>query len=182
MQPSTVLQPSSVRPITPCFIISAYSFISLFLIPFPTHFMFPIFVLFHVPCPDPRSEPQTLIPNSRSTFPILFYFASCPLVLFSFLCFFARTHARFPRPCYVPFNTYTSKTSCMFLSLKLHRLSPLNSCLSHPNLPNSLETPPIQIEDKRMSGGKASKLKPHPRRTLLSAVIIGSSRELLVTL
>ena len=38
VQPSTVLQPSSVWPIIPCFIISAYSFISSSLIPFPHAF------------------------------------------------------------------------------------------------------------------------------------------------
>ena len=53
-QSPTVLQPSSVWPIIPCFIISAYSFISLFLIPFPHAFHVSNICLFHVP------HPQTL--------------------------------------------------------------------------------------------------------------------------
>ena len=78
----------------------------------PTHFMFLIFILFHVPIPDPCF----LTPNPN---PVPFYFASRPLVLFLFLYFCARTHAHFPRPCYALFDTYTFITSCMFLSLKL---------------------------------------------------------------
>ena len=85
-----------------------------FLIPFLTPFphTFHVSNICLVSCSPPRSLSQT--PN-----PVPFYFASCPLVLFSFLCFSARTHARFPQPCYVPFDTYMSITSCMFLSLKL---------------------------------------------------------------
>ena len=44
------------------------------------------------------------------------------------------------------------------------------------------EPPSVQIEDKGMSGGKASKLKPCPRQTLPSAIIVGSSGKPQVTL
>ena len=111
VQPSTVLQPCLVCPIIPRFIISAYSFISPFLIPFPHAFHVSNIRFVSCSPPQPRSDP-------RSPIPVLFYFASRPLVLFSFLCFSAQTHAHFPRPCYVPFDTYTLITSCMFFSLK----------------------------------------------------------------
>ena len=112
VQPPTVLWPGLVQSVNPHFIISAYLFISPFLILLPH--MFHVSEVCFVSCLPPRTPFRT--PNP---IPIPFYFASRPLVLFLSLCFSAQTHARFPRPCYVPFNTYTSIVSCMFLSLKL---------------------------------------------------------------
>ena len=130
------------------------------------HFMFLIFVLFHVPHPNPHSVLLHITSPCSIFVPMLFCPNPCP----------------FPSTLLCSFDTYTFITSCMFPSLNQHRLSPLNSHPFHPNLPNSLEPPSIQIEDKRTSGGEASKLKPRPCRTLLLAVIVGSSRELQVTL
>ena len=104
---------SLVQSITPCFIISAYSFISLFLIPFPHMFHVSIFVLFHVPCPNPHSEPQT--PNPKPHSILLHITSPCSIFVPMLFC---------PNPCPFPstllcsFNTYTFITSCKFPSLK----------------------------------------------------------------
>ena len=82
--------------------------------PVPPHiscFRYSSCFMFPAPIPVPNPKPWTLNP-------VPFYFASRPLILVLLLCFSAWTHAHFPQPCYVPFNTYTSITPCMFLRLK----------------------------------------------------------------
>ena len=128
---------------------------------------------FPYPIPVPNPKPQTPFHSTLHCIPlVLFLF---PL-LFPTLCPFSSTLLCSFRYLYVNNFLYVSSV------WNWHRLSPLNSSLSHLNLPNSLESPPIQIEDKRTSGGEASKLKPRPRRTLPSAVIVGSSGKPRVTL
>ena len=90
-QPPTVLWPGSVRPIIPCFIIPAYSFISPFLIPFLHAFHVSDIRLVYVP--HPRSPFRTPNPESHSiplriTFP-LFYFHF--LLLIPILCLLSMT-------------------------------------------------------------------------------------------
>ena len=75
----------------------------------PTHFMFPIFICFMFPVPDPCSVPL------RIAF-LLLYFC------FHY-CF--RPYAHFPWPCYVPFDTYTLITSCMFSQSEINIDCPL---------------------------------------------------------
>ena len=74
-QPSTVLQPGLVCPIIPHFIISAYSFISPFLIPFP-HALHVSDIRF-VSCslPRPCSDPRSPFHSTSHHVP-LFYFRS----------------------------------------------------------------------------------------------------------
>ena len=130
-QSPTVLRPSSFQPIIPCFMISAYSFISPFLIPFPHAFHVSDICLFHVPCTRPHSKPQTPIP-------VLFHFAShssCSILfplLFLTLCLFPMTLICSLRYLYVQNFMYVSSV------WNWHRLSLLNSPLSIPNFLNLL--------------------------------------------
>ena len=95
------------EPLPPRFIISAYSFISPFLVPFPHAFHVSNICLFSCspsPIPLPNSDPWSLFHSTLH---------HIPLVLFCFhYCF--QPYARFLWPWYVLFDTYTLRTSCMF--------------------------------------------------------------------
>ena len=108
-QPPMVLRPSSVWPIIPCFIISACSLISLFLIPFPHAFHGS-----NIHCVS-YSRPQSLLqtPNPfRSTLHRI------PLVLFSFLCFVPKSMPISYDPDMSSLILIHSELHVCFLSLK----------------------------------------------------------------
>ena len=135
----------------------------------------------HISCSNVRAvsclHPWTPFPNpkpkSRSV--LLRITSLCSIFISIFLC---------PNPCPFP-----STLLCSFWYLYVHNFLyvpqseiDIDCPLWTPvHLIQTFQTPPVQIEDKRTSGGKASKLKLHPRQAMLSAVIVGSSRELRVT-
>ena len=87
MQPSAVLWHGSVRPVTPCFIISAYLLIPRSWSRSPMRFMFPIFILFHVPCPEPCSVLLRITSPCSIFVPMFFCPNPCPFP-FTLLCSF----------------------------------------------------------------------------------------------
>ena len=149
VQPPTVLQPGSVRPIILCFIISAYSFISPSLILFPHAFHVPIFICFMFPIPDPCSEPRTPFHSTPHHIPlVLFLF---PL-LFPTLCPFSMTLICSLR--------YLSVQNLMYVSSvwNRHRLSLLNSPLSIPNLLNLPKHHPSKLRTREHRVAKRQSL------------------------
>ena len=97
----------------------------------PTRFMFPIFICFMFPIPDPCSEPRT--PN-----PIPFHFASHSSCSISVSIIVSD-----PMPISHDPDMFSLILICSELHVcssvwNRHRLSLLNSPLSHPNLPNLL--------------------------------------------
>ena len=141
-QSPTVLWPSLVWPIIPCFIISAHSFISPFLIPFPHAFH--VSDIHFVSCPPPLIPVLNPFPCSP------FHSTShrIPLILFLFPLLFP-TLCSFPMTLLCSLQ-YLYVQNFMYVSSvwNRHRMSLLNSPLSIPNLPNLPNLHPSKLRTR----------------------------------